>query len=584
MEIIGGLVQFAIIGVVIWAIVRAASRRDSENAPVDQAASIRRLFVYGLLLATLILASVGTVLVVQELVDRSSGDRNATLALGLAFVIVAGPSHALLLRHVVGRLRDEPTERTSFSWAAYMNVALLVSLIVTIVATQNLFDGLTGVDDFRARTVASTAVWGTVWTVHWFWLKSTFGIPGEVHLAAGSVAGALALTLGLGGLLFVLGDEIYTQVVERVSSDHDPPALRSWIITTAIGGAVWSWYWLVNYLRSERSPLWHVYVLVVGALCNLVAAIAAAATLAYRTAVWFIGNPHAAVPSEHFEFVPVAAAVTIVGVGGWQYHRAVLQRSDLRTRTEPRRTYDYLMAGAGLVSVVVAATVALVALIESITPEPIERFARETEVANRLILSVTLGAIGLPLWWYFWSGIRRHAQTDPAGELGSISRRVHLIVLFGAGGVVALVSVIVVLNTGLLDLLDDAFGGATVRDFSVALSLLVTVTGVAWYHLAVFRSDRSTLRALAPWPAPHRLRHVVLIAPRSEALAAGLALATGATVDGWWRTDDVSVSDVDVGDLAALVNASESGDVAVIVGPDATTVIPFRVGGGESTN
>ena len=121
--ILGTVMQLALFGVIVWAVVRLLGQRreDGEGAEVDRATSVRRVFVYGLMLVTLILTAVGATMIGQTLLTTgwSDGERTA-LALGLAFTLVAGPVYTLLLRFACGRLRDDVGERTSLAWAAYL--------------------------------------------------------------------------------------------------------------------------------------------------------------------------------------------------------------------------------------------------------------------------------------------------------------------------------------------------------------------------------------------------------------------------------------------------------------------------------
>ncbi|MDH4143866.1 MAG: DUF5671 domain-containing protein [Acidimicrobiia bacterium] len=575
------LLQLAFLGLIVWLIVQAVGRRRGEAEAADQATSVRRLFEYGLMFTTLVLTAVGAVMILQELAGSAGDDpddNRTALAFGLALVIVAGPAYGLLLRHGCRRLRDDAAERCSFSWGAYLNLSLLVSLIVTTAAAQQILEGVTGVDDFEVASVVPVVVWGAAWLMHWFWLRAAFDVPGDWHLATGSLTGLVTLVLGLGGLVFVAGDAVYRSVVERVPAGHEEPELRTWAIAATIGALIWSWHWLARYLGAERTSLWHVYVVMIGALGGLVAAVASAAALGYWTLVWFVGDPSDTLGSQHFEYVPsVPAATFVVGAVAWQYHRYVLQRGHDIERTEPLRAYDYLMAAAGLVSTVVGVTVALVALLEAITPEPV---GTETQAANRLILAATLTVIGGSLWTVFWSRIRRHVSTGPEAELRSMVRRIYLVVLFGVGGIVVLISLINVLFIGFQDLLDGTFGGQTARSFRVGLSLMTTVTGVAWYHLGVFRSDRSALIRMEPLPLPPppapSARHVVLVAPRGSALADELAATTGADVETWYRTDETAMPSIDIHELAGRIENAEPGDVFVIVGVEGPILIPVE--------
>jgi hypothetical protein len=576
LSVVGEIIsQLLFYGLIVWVIVRLVrGRRDSEQG--DQVVSVRRLFVYGLMFATLMLTAIGAVIVLQELIGPSEGgdEGRSALAFGLALVIVTGPAYGLLLRYGRRRLRQLASERCSFGWAAYLNLTLLVSLVVTIVTAQQLLEGVIGVQEFELVSLVPVVVWGAVWAMHWFWLKAAYGLPGDLYLAAGSLTGLLTLVIGTGGLVYVAGDEIYTRAVEQVPAGHEVPELGRWGITTLLGVLVWSWYWLARYQRAERTDLWHVYVVVIGALGGLIATVCSAATIGYWTLVWFLGQPSAPRSSEYFEYVPAAAtSVLVVGVATWQYHRWVLQTGDEVDRSEPLRTYDYVMAGAGLVSTVVAVTLALVALLEAITTDS---SGTDTSVANQLILATTLSMIGAPVWWVFWSRIGHHVAENPVVELGSTVRRLYLIVLFGVGGIVILTSLISVLYIAIEDLLAGTFGSQTIWFTRVGLSLLVTVTGVAWYHLGVFRSDRATLTAVEPTPVPPPPMHVVLIAPRGAALAEALATATGADLDSWYRTDDTPMPDIDIDQLTAQIDASDVQNVLVVVGPTGATLTPFE--------
>ncbi len=581
--ILGMLMQLAIFGVIAWAIVRFLGyrREAGEGADVDRATSVRRLFVYGLMLATLILGAIGTTMIGRTLLTSSWSDEERTeLALGLAFTLVAGPAYAFLVRFARGRLRDDDGERTSLAWAAYLNTALASSLIVATVTAHNFLAGVFGADEYEWRSIAPVVVWAAVWAMHWFWLRPAHGLPGDLHLAVGSLTGLVTMLVGLGGVAYVVGDEIYASVVERLPAGHESPGLAIWLIATGVGAVVWAWHWLGYYLRAERTSFWHVYVLPIGTLGGLVASISSGATIAYWTAVWYLGDREMDLPSEHFEHVSVAAGFLVAGMATWSYHRIVLQTGGAVDRSEPLRSYDYLMAASGLVATVVGAALALVALFESIaariTGDP-------SDVANRLILAVILGAIGLPLWWTYWSRIGQHLDVDPIAEIGSPTRRLYLVVLFGAGGLTALISLIVVLFVGIEDLLDGTFGGETLDSARVGLALLATVTGVAWYHLGVFRSDRAIAEQHAPAPAPllppaplpPPETHVVLIAPRGGELAEALAAATGAVVETWVREDDIPMPDIDIDELVTRILEDAGHEVAVVVGPTGADVIPY---------
>lgn len=576
--IVGLLIQLAFFGLIAWAIVRLLGLRGHDDeADADRSTSVRRLFLYGIMFVTLILSAIGATMIGRTILTSGwSGDERSALALGLSLALVAGPAYGFLLRFARGRLRADGSERTSMAWVGYLNAALATSLIVAAVMIDRFLAGAFGVDDFEWRSIAPAVVWVAVWSLHWFWLRPVHGLPGDLHLAVGSVTGLVTLLIGVGGLADVVGDRVFTSVVERPPAGYESPDVVASLIAVGIGAALWGWHWLRFFWKAERTSLWHGYTLLIGTLGGLAVSVVSGATIAYWTAVWLLGDPRMRLPSEHFEHVPVTVGFLVAGMAAWQYHRVVLQTRRPIERSETLRAYDYLVAACGLSATVIGSTLALIALFESLAAEITEGRA---DVANRLILAVVLVAIGLPLWWQLWSRIRGHLAADPAAEIWSPSRRLYLIVLFGVGGLTALISLIVVLFVVLDDLLDATFGGDTLETGRVGLALLVTVTGVAWYHLGVFRADRVIGEQLAPTPQPPTSQptRVVLITPREgeSELRRALTTTPALVVETWVRDDDMAMPPIDTDELVDRIIEEAGHDVAVVVGPAGADVIPY---------
>ena len=90
--ILGIVMQLAFFGLIAWVIVRLLGhgREAGEEVEVDRATSVRRLFVYGLMLVTLILGAVGATMIgLTALTSGRSDEERTALALGLAFALVA---------------------------------------------------------------------------------------------------------------------------------------------------------------------------------------------------------------------------------------------------------------------------------------------------------------------------------------------------------------------------------------------------------------------------------------------------------------------------------------------------------------
>ena len=116
------------------------------------------------------------------------------------------------------------------------------------------------------------------------------------------------------------------------------------------GVVVWLWYWLAHYESAPRTQTWFVTVVPVGALSAFIALIVAGAAIAYETLVWFIGNTEDEVAVRHFDQLPFLSAVLLTGLSAWLYYRWLIRSEEVRN--EPRRAYDYALAGAALIIIV----------------------------------------------------------------------------------------------------------------------------------------------------------------------------------------------------------------------------------------
>ncbi len=183
------------------------------------------------------------------------------------------------------------------------------------------------------------------------------------------------------------------------------------------------------------------------------------------------------------------------------------------------------------------------------------------------------------MWGRFWGRIRRLAAQSPGDELGSPVRRLHLVGVFGVGGVIAIVSLVSLLYTVFEDVLDNTFDSATIRSVKVPLALVLSVSGAAWYHLLVFRSDRAALAALAgitprPQPATER-RRVLLVEPPGGDLDSRLSAVPGIEVEVRHRSDLVEMPGVDVDALVGAIAALDAADLLVVVDTDGPSVVPL---------
>ena len=573
---IGGLIILLLIWGAIVAVVAFFVTRRAEPSTDNPGASGRRSFQYFLLLVLLFMTATGAAQLLAVILpgdETLAGSDPSDLASPLALVVIGLPSYLLLAWWIRRTAVDDASERASGGWSAYVNGALIIPLLVSMAAGIATLSWVFGVGDYEPATLAFFLVYGGVWLGHWILGHRDLPVPRtQPHLAVGSVAGLLTMTISVGVALALAFTEIYDQLFTTVLSSDFSEAIRVTLAFVVVGALVWWWHWLRHYSRFERTEVWSAYVLLLGVLGGLVVAIVSAGTALFSLLQWFLGNPDESSAVRYFELLPAVVAAGVVGVTVWWYHRAVLRASGTGERTEVDRIYQYLLSGLGLATTTIGVATVVVALIAAVTPEPLaESGSSEIDV---LLAAVTALVIGAPIWWATWSSIQRQASADPAAELPSPTRNLYLLLLFGLGGLIALASLVAIMVTAFGAVLDGNFGGETIYDMRVGVALLITVGLVAAYHWSIWRSDREELPEEMREAAKATVRDVVLLAPDGVD-ATGIGDATGANIRVMRRMDDIGV---DIDRVIEAINASDDDRIIVLTGADGDVqVIP--VGG-----
>lgn len=544
---------------VIWAVRQFSHRTDSRG--ID-AHSIRRFFQYLLLYGLMIVAASGLSDLLGLLFREPAlaGDDNSTLARALTFSVFGLPMFVLLAAWSRRRLRQDLDEAPSLGWAFYATVAPLTALVVAMTALHSLASAALADHRFDGPALSQLIVWFAVWLVHWIVANRMLDADRrQGQLVLGSLIG---LGTTIAGLVALLGASLDALFVERASTllvQQQSPIAQA-AATVVVGLPVWIVYWLRSFAKARRTPLWFGYVLPVGVGGSLVLAVVGASIVVYQLLVWLVGEPASTQAAQHFEGTPIAGACVIVGTMSWWYHRQVLAAATPE-RTEVTRIYEYLMAGIALLAAAVGVTMVVVALVESLVSAPAVEVG--TSVVNSLLSGFTLLLVGGPLWWVFWSRISRETRDGDPEELGSPTRRIYLFVLFGLGGVAAVVAVLVAAFLGIQKALQDGFDAQVLREMRIPLAILLTTGAISGYHWVVYRDDRSRL----PVPAPrHGPRYVLLVGAPDGMVGEAVERLTGARVDVWVRADGLA-GPWAVDDVVAAVNQSGSEAVAVVAGP-----------------
>ena len=542
--------------VVVLALVWLAVRRRPGAGTGDPHA-VRRFFQYLLLYGLFVVVVIG----LGGLVGRLFGPRpesvlvgqgEALLARDLSFVAIGTPLYAILGWVSLQRLRADPGERSSFGWLVYSTSATITALAFAMPRLHAAVAALLDPRPFQAWEMGGLLVGGLAWWGHWLAVRRLPSTVPELPLLIGSAVGLVASALGLVGLL--------SESLEVLAPGREMLVVGSGMdragASLVAGGAVWVPHWWAA-MRGERTPLWFAYVFVLGVAGALLAVLASSGVVVWDVLVWWIGDPRVADAGAHFEDVPGAVATAAVGGLIWWYHRAVVTSGETE-RGEPRRIYEYLMAGVGLVAAAGGATALLIGLLEAVGQGP-SVVAGET-AANTLLGAATFLLIGGPVWWYFWRRIQRLA---PGSEVRSPTRRVYLFAVLGSAVVVAVTTLIALAFVLIEAVLEGRGGTETLLSVRLAAASLLVSAAVAAYHWAVYASDRDQVPAVTPGP-----RHILLLGSADDATVRDIRQRTGARVEVWGRTDSAPPwSAGEVVEALAGVTDEEVVVVATVDGP-----------------
>lgn len=553
---------------VVWAVRHFGNRADRRGT---DAHSVRRFFQYLLLYGLMIVAAVGVSDLLGLLFKEPAlaGDDSSALARALTFSVFGIPMFVLLAAWSRRRLQQEPDEARSLGWSFYATVAPLTALVVTMTALHHVVQAVLDGQRFDWPALFQFVVWFSVWLAHWTVANRMLDADRrQAQLVLGSLIG---LGTSVTGLVLLLGSSLDALLQNEASTllvEQQHPLAQA-AATVAIGVPVWVVHWFRTFSKARRTTLWFVYVLPVGIGASLVLAVVGASVAVHQLLIWFVGEPTSTQAAQHFEGTPTASACVIVGVVSWWYHRRVLAAAT-PGRIEITRVYEYLMAGVALLAAAVGVATLVVALVESLIP--IAAVEVGTSVVNSLLSGVTLLLVGGPLWWVFWSRIERATREGGLEELGSPTRRVYLFVLFGLGGVTAVVSVLVAAFFGIQGVLQDGLDAQVVRDMGMPVAILITTGAISGYHWAVYRHDRRRLPDRNPHHGPS---YVLLIGAPDSAVGGAVERLTGARVDLWMRADG-QASPWAVDDVVAVVNQSGAEAVAIVAGPAGLETIEMR--------
>ena len=515
-----GLLQVALpVAVIVYLV-----RRRRGHAGMELGLVVRRLLEYGFLYVLLWITCVGAAGLLSELFevfegaagdDMGSGggapapagddmgggapvgDETGEIALWWTFSVVGGAAlagHSLLLRR---RFTSGPDQVASTFWQMYLTVVDLTALGAGIISLILTLSWPIAGHSFNAGASAALLVTVAVWAVHWRLagrLHGTTSGRNQAHMLTGSVIGMAGLGVSFALALSQLLGWFYDGVTPTAKPDID-----GWVpldatfdeVADALPslfafGLVWWWYWWRNARHTAYSGIRHAYVLVVGVLGGLAAAVTAISATLFLSLSWWLVDQHGMSATEHFDPAPQMIAALVAGIALWVYHRA--QLPPVQDRTEVERSYDYLSAWVGLV----AFTVGLYVLLEGVLLTYLLRDSDSRSVdADAVVLLLVLLSVGGTVWWRAWSRTRSHADDQP--ELSSSARRTYLFVVFGATALAVLISFLFLVFNLVYGLLEQDLSPERIADMGVPLAVIGSTLGAAIYHGRFVRQAPATL-------------------------------------------------------------------------------------------
>jgi cytochrome bd-type quinol oxidase subunit 2 len=570
MSILLSFVPTLIMIALVVAIVRKVSSRskslDSNAQPV------RLFFQYSLVFGIFIIVTVGIAGLLGRVLDTSNivNSDQSSLASNLAFVIVGGPLLAGLSIWLRNSLRENPSEGHGFVPTFFATLAAIISLLVFLTSIIAVIHNVMNNDPALGSSIARSIVWGTAWIIV---LKiSNSVIPKNdfrIQYFVGSFITALAALIGLVQVLTgiyasILSQPIFlgTQQTELVPADS--PIIVG-LGTLLIAGGLWVYYWIKNANTIKTDSLWLGYVLIAGVGATLVTAIVSLSVSLYQVLVWNLGEPSTQKIADHFAGIPQSAAVASAGLLFWWYHRSLMPIQSIRT--DIQRTYEYLMSAISLIASAIGMSIVIVAIIEALTEQ--NRLSGPGAI-NTLIGAATVIIVAGPVWWRFWSRIQRIAKTEPESEHGSPVRRTYLFLLFGVGGITAIISLITIVFQLFDGILSSNLGANTFSDMRFAIGILISTGIVAGYHWEIYRHEKDVEVSFAA-----TVTNVLLVGPMNPDLIHDLKAATNAKVSFLQRTDaDDLVWPTER--VIELVAQSKDRDLLILLEATGVKVVPVN--------
>ncbi|MBL8098402.1 MAG: hypothetical protein JNK81_04430 [Anaerolineales bacterium] len=267
------------------------------------------------------------------------------------------------------------------------------------------------------------------------------------------------------------------------------------IALLVIGTPIWyfSWRILQDVLpdSAERDSYLRLGVLYLLTLGSVIIVLSAGGNLIYKILLQILGESSDGISFLHEIGGPISLGLPFAVV--WSYYGKWLSTQfgfdeNLPRRASKQRLFYYLLSFVGLTATFFGVMSLLSTIIDMLTSNT---FFGIGNFASSISSAIASLVIGLPLWLMTWRPMQAQAlQDNDAGDHArrSVIRKFYLyLVLFASviGGMIAAGNLV-------FRLISTALGGDTsnVLDSSLnSLQALILFVVLAWYHLSALRKD-----------------------------------------------------------------------------------------------
>ena len=588
------LIVLVVVGGLVYGVTSLARRRRDFVEVDPGIGTIRRVYFYGVSFVALMMAANGIVQIGIFVLEGIFGGEvlspsRVRLATGLSLIFVGLPLWGFHWRLISKYVRDLPVEKKSILRKAYMYIVLAVAAVLALTAATSILGFLFRTGPFSGYPWAALVVWSGVWAYHW-WTESKEGQPTPETRAVRRlylyVVAAVVLStsaVGLGQIIHTIFREAYLSLTSQAVLT--PTSGGLWTEPTRLALAMllatapaWVAHWLYFARGDYESTLRQLYLYGFAAFGGVVTVITATGIIVYGVLQWVIGVPDENTAAAHFRFLPGAVTSLIVGGGILVYHYGVGRAESEAAVPEPQaaqKPYLYALAALGLVITAFAVGALVDTAIEALEGAGSRAIAGEDLWRNRLVLAMTFGLLGTPLWAYYWARIRRRVLLGGVEERTSLTRRLFIFGVLGLGMLALLGSLSFLVFVFFREILDGSLSDI-VGDARGAIVVLVPVLVFVPYHWMLYREDRS----LSPdstalqLEARRRKAVTVLVGQGGAAFLGELEAALGYRVSPLrWVDPDAEQPELSgdaLRDLARRIGDAEGASVLLV--PDAGDV------------